>query len=449
MGHSRKNKYNNKEDNFHIEIFLLKILYPDKNWQIYFDEKSCFHILTNGENMSLSKFSKKFGPGLLHAAATIGVGHLVQSTRAGAQFGFELLWAVVVANVLKYPFFKIGPKYTALTGKSLLTGYKKIGNWTLILFFIMTLGTMFTVQSAITIVTGGLLNNFFNLGIDVRLTSSILLIACTALLIIGRYNILDNIIKIIIIILTVTTIVTVIYALTGSFNNTASVVEFSFNNKLHIFFLIALIGWMPAPMDIPIWHGLWSMAKNIDQKSRTTLKDSMIDFNVGYITTAILAICFLSLGAIVMHKSGVELSLSATIFAGQLVTLYTSALGDWSYIVISIAAFTTMLSTTLTCLDAFARILREAQYVYTDSKSSHGPNLYNFWLIITVIGSIVIFYLFLNNMKSLVDLATTVSFLVAPIYAYLNFRIMTSDEIPKSLRPNHWTLLLYYSVILI
>lgn len=385
--------------------------------------------------MSIAQIANKFGPGILYAAAAIGVSHLVQSTRAGAEFGLQLLWAVIIANLLKYPFYRIGPQYTAITGKSLLSGYKKIGKWTLVLFFIMTLATMFTVQSAVTIVTGGLLNQFLDLTIDVRTTSSLLLILSGILLMIGRYNLLDNFIKVIIVILTITTIVTIIIALFGDFNYSAPKKIFTFANRDHLFFFIALVGWMPAPMDVPIWHGLWSMAKNIEQKSRTPLKEALLDFNVGYISTAFLACCFLVLGSLVMYRSGIELSGSATVFAGQLVSLYTKALGSWSYPLISIAAFTTMLSTTLTCLDAFARILREAFYVYTDVESSHNPKWYNFWIVVTILGSIVIFFAFLENMKSLVDFATTLSFLVAPIYALLNFKIMNSMEMPKELHP--------------
>ena len=50
---------------------------------------------------------KKLGPGLLFAGAAIGVSHLVQSTRAGADFGFGLLWALVISIILKYPFFNM------------------------------------------------------------------------------------------------------------------------------------------------------------------------------------------------------------------------------------------------------------------------------------------------------------------------------------------------------
>ena len=56
-------------------------------------------------NKSSINFYKTLGPGILFASTAIGVSHLVQSTKAGALFGFGLLWAVILANLLKYPFF--------------------------------------------------------------------------------------------------------------------------------------------------------------------------------------------------------------------------------------------------------------------------------------------------------------------------------------------------------
>ena len=48
------------------------------------------------------------GPGLLMAGAAVGVSHLVQSTRAGAQFGFQLLPLVLLANEIVGEFFMDG-----------------------------------------------------------------------------------------------------------------------------------------------------------------------------------------------------------------------------------------------------------------------------------------------------------------------------------------------------
>ena len=72
-------------------------------------------------------FLKKLGPGILFAGAAIGVSHLVQSTRAGADFGIGLIWALLLVNLFKFPFFQYGPRYANATGESLLDGYKKLG----------------------------------------------------------------------------------------------------------------------------------------------------------------------------------------------------------------------------------------------------------------------------------------------------------------------------------
>ena len=102
---------------------------------------------------------KNLGPGLLFAGAAIGVSHLVQSTRAGADFGFGLIWALVLIHFVKYPFFQFGPRYAMATGESLLDGYKKLGNGVLVAYFILNLATMFSIQAAVTIVTAGLASN--------------------------------------------------------------------------------------------------------------------------------------------------------------------------------------------------------------------------------------------------------------------------------------------------
>jgi Mn2+/Fe2+ NRAMP family transporter len=74
-----------------------------------------------------SNFWKVLGPGIIWAGAAVGVSHLVQSTRAGAGFGFELVALVLAANLLKYPFFEFGPRYAIASGESLIHGYLRMG----------------------------------------------------------------------------------------------------------------------------------------------------------------------------------------------------------------------------------------------------------------------------------------------------------------------------------
>ena len=60
---------------------------------------------------------KMLGPGLLYAGAAIGVSHLVQSTRAGAEFGYGLVWAVLLANFLKILFLRWDQDMQPVQGK--------------------------------------------------------------------------------------------------------------------------------------------------------------------------------------------------------------------------------------------------------------------------------------------------------------------------------------------
>ena len=375
------------------------------------------------------KLISKLGPGLLFAGAAIGVSHLVQSTRAGADFGWGLIWALLLVNIFKYPFFQYGPRYAMATGESLLDGYHKVGKIFLIIYFVLNLATMFTIQTAVTIVTAGLASSLFGITDNMVIWSLIITIGCYVILLFGRYQLLDKMIKIIILILAVSTIFSTGVA---SFNSN-EVYSFRqvFPNGTGLVFLVAFMGWMPAPLDISIWHSIWAIEKNKNQK--ITNKESLFDFNVGYISTVILGICFVSLGALVMYNSGVSFSNSGSVFAGQLIELYTSNLGDSFYLIISICAFTTMLSTTITCLDASPRTMSRATQLLTKKINK---NYYFHWISVLSLGTMLIFYFILSEMGALVEIATVLSFVTAPFYAILNYKLVISKNMPKSHRPS-------------
>ncbi|MGC1473745.1 MAG: Nramp family divalent metal transporter [Psychroserpens sp.] len=373
---------------------------------------------------------KKIGPGLLFAGAAIGVSHLVQSTRAGADFGFGLIWALLLVNIFKYPFFQYGPRYAMATGETLLDGYNKLGKGVLILYFVLTCATMFTIQTAVTIVTAGLASSIFGNFISIEVWTIIILIICFLILIIGKYSFLDKLMTCIVITLTISTILAVCFALNAT-QQSISLKQLA-PNAIEFGFLIAFMGWMPAPLDISIWHSLWALEK---KKNETTfsVKSSLFDFNVGYLATTILGLGFLALGALVMFQSGANFSEKAGEFSDQLISMYTLSLGDWSYIIIGIAAFTTMFSTTLTTLDASPRAMEKTTSLLFGKRSQLD---YLVWIIILTIGTILIFFFLKSEMGLLIKVATVLSFLTAPFYAIINYRLISSKHTPKEWRPS-------------
>lgn len=381
---------------------------------------------------------KAFGPGILFASTCIGVSHLVQSTRAGADYGFELVIFIVLANLFKYPFFEFGSRYAAATGKNLLEGYLKEGKWVLWLYFIISLVSMFTVTAAVTFVTAGMLNNLLGIDFNPTYMSGLILLFCTAVLMLGKYHLLDTLLKIIGSVLLISTLVAFFGVLgKGRITPIEGFIPQELFERNGIIFLIALMGWMPTAVDLSTWNSIWAVEKMKDNGGQSNLKNILFDFNFGYIITAVLALCFLTLGAYVMYGSGEELSSNSTVFSDQVVSLYTNALGSWAYPVIAIAAFSTMFSTTITVVDGYGRSMGETLRILFFRHKNSKTMYYGTMVLVSAMAFLFIAYLS-SNLKDLVDLATTFSFVVAPLIAWINYKVIMSKQIASEFRPKPW-----------
>ena len=374
---------------------------------------------------------KSLGPGLLFAGAAVGVSHLVQSTRAGANFGFGLLWVLLLATIFKYPFFQFGPRYAAATGETLLDGYKKLGNVVLAISFAISFLTMFIIQAAVTIVTAGLAINIFGT-FDLFTWSILITISSMIILLVGKYKLLDGLMKYVILLLTICTLFAVTAALLKN-NQAFSFEQVIPKGTIEITFIIAFLGWMPTSLDISIWQSIWSVEKEKISHQKITPKQAIFDFNVGYIGTIFLAACFLILGALVMHNSEQSFSNKGGVFAGQLIELYTKNLGNFAYVFIAIAALTTMFSTTITALDASPRAMSKANKLLFPTKIKLN---YWFWIVVLSLGTFIILKYFSDNMGLMVKIGTILSFLTAPFYAILNYILITGKHTPKEHRPS-------------
>ncbi|MEM1244101.1 MAG: divalent metal cation transporter, partial [Pseudomonadota bacterium] len=389
----------------------------------------------------LNKLLSIFGPGIVLAATAIGGSHLVQSTRAGADYGLKLLPVVILANLLKYPFFEFGQRYFAMTGKNLLHGYEKLHPLALYAFLISTLITAVPTLSAVSFVAANILAYFIAPGISPFYFEIVILFVCAAILLLGHYRLLDLLIKLLLIILTVATCLALILTIshTGfAVPHHSSVVL----NLSSLAFIIALVGWMPAPVEASVWLTLWGEANRDSGQQQPTLKSALVDFNVGYIGTAILAVIFVLLGALVMHGMMQSFASSGIKFTEQFVNLYTIHIGAWSKPIIVIVAFATMFSTTLTVLDAYPRSICAALKLINAKSKPINTQIY--WLSLTIILIIaaVTTRFFLTKMTVLIDIATTTAFLMAPIFAYLNYVLLTSSHIQRQFRPSKFLIYL-------
>lgn len=388
----------------------------------------------------LSGIKKSLGPGLIMAAAAIGVSHLVQSTRAGAEYGFALVWAVLLANIFKYPFLEFGPRYAVATGKNMIEGYAKMSKAALWIFIVFTVSTMFAIQAVVTLVTASLATSLTGIELPVVWWSAIILLICILLVVRDTYSFLDKAVKTLMVILAVSTVIAVIASLKqGGIEPVPMFEAPEIWTVGGVAFLIALMGWMPIPIDAAAWHSIWSVERVKQTTYKPKLHEVQFDFNLGYIGAAIIALCFLTLGALTMYGSGQSYASSAAAFSNQFLELYTSTLGGWSYMVIVICAFTTMFSTTLTVTDTYPRVVAHIIKLFKpDSPDFNFTRLFRFLLVGISVGSLVFLAVLGDHFRFLIDLATTLSFLMAPVLAIINYKLIRQHEVPAEFQPPPW-----------
>lgn len=393
------------------------------------------------------------GPGILFAAAAIGVSHLNQSTRAGAVHGLALVGFVVLAHLMKLPAMLAGPRYAAATGTSLLQAYRRQGVHATGLFALITVGTMFTIQAAVTVVTAAILKH---VAIDPIVGSpdavpqwavaAGVLALGAAVLAAGGFRWLDAVMKGLMVVMAACTLVAAALELPHLAGERLpllpTIPEDPAARLALVAFVVALVGWMPAPLDISVWHSLWTLARRRQTHHEPTRRECDLDFAIGYALCIVLALAFVVLGAGRLFVRGIEPAAGAPGFAAQLVDLYAATIGEWSRPVIAAAAVAVMLSTTLTVQDALPRTVvqlgrRLRSDEAWDDAAGDVSRTRGYWIALALIGGgamAIITQVSGSGFQALVNLATTLSFLGTPVIAWFNHRAMTSSALPPEAR---------------
>ena len=161
-----------------------------------------------------------------------------------------------------------------------------------------------------------------------------------------------------------------------------------------------------------------------------------------------MALLFLGLGALLFYAHHVEFPEGTAAFASGVVQLYTEAIGSWSWWIIATAAFSAMLGTCIACLDGYSRSLARSIATLTGSGSSKRTLHERLSLVGVAIGALTLILVFPDDITILVDIATTLSFLVAPLVAGANLYLVTRKSFPLEARPPRWMIFLSWGGLL-
>ena len=416
------------------------------------------------------KFSlAQLGPGLLMAGAAIGVSHLVQSTRAGAMYGWGALIFVLLANLMKYPFYEYGHRYAAASGQNLIQAYRAQGKRFFIPFLIISAISAVGSFAVDAFVAAMLLQYLLFPQVSATVLAVGVLLFCWGLIAVGRYRLFEQVTKWCVIFLSVATIAAVIMAVfttvtdmnflaaavtvsstvesTEGVGITSMAKEVAYatdSGRTSVFswsalpFLIAFMGWMPGGLELSVWQSLWVQADGKDRaatgEEAVSMSQASFDFNFGYVLTVVLACLFLVLGTLTLPQEGMAAEPAA--FAGQLIGMYTNYIGAWAEPVIGLCALAAIFSTTFTVVDAFPRTLEAGIHELWPQTRERTFSIRQL-LTLTLIGlAALLLSVFTAGFEPLINAITIIAFVAAPFYAWLNIRSIRT--LKESEQPEQW-----------
>ena len=345
---------------------------------------------------------RALGPGILMASAAVGGSHLVASTQAGALYGWQLALIIVLTNLFKYPFFRFSAHYTLDSGKSLIEGYAEKNRVYLWIFLIMCFLSSTISTGAVALLTAVIIKiSIPGLPLSNNALSVLVVASCVLILLMGRYKALDRLSKIIVISLSITTIAAVAIAVNKGMQMQEGFIEPSPWNLAALGFIIALMGWMPAPIEIAAINSLWVTARQ--RHEPVSYRDGMFDFDVGYITSAVLAIVFLALGVYVQYGNGETLEIQkGGLYVAQLVGMYTK-------------------------IDGYSRAVAESVRLVQGREYFRTRELFA-WILWTSASGLALILWFNSALAELLKFAMISAFLAAPVFAWLNYWLVKQDK---------------------
>ena len=377
----------------------------------------------------------RFGPAMMMAATAVGVSHLVYSTQAGADYGFSLVWLILLIVVLKYPAFRFAVDYASATEQSLVTAYSKISKialaWLAVGFFV----DMFVATGALSLVTAGLIISVFKIPLSGPQVAVGLMVITAVVLLNGQYAKAEKLVKVLVLAFSVLAVAATLFALPMLGSDGRAVFATLTPDRSLAIFVIAMAGWMPMPTNGAIIYSKWVCERRKIDRERFNYARALNDFRIGYGLAVVLALCFVAMGTAVLFDTGRQVPATAAGFATELFGIFTAVIGNWSYPIIAAAGIAVIWSSQVALMDALPRVTDRLVGILT-GRPADAPNRFKLFLAVQVVGVSFMLLFLMSNFTTFIYFATSMGFVAGPAIAYYNYRAITSNDVAAEFRPS-------------
>jgi len=270
---------------------------------------------------------KDIGPGLVIAATGLGAGDLIAASVAGAKFGTAILWAAVLGAVIKYVMNEGLARWQLATGTTLLEGWvQRLPKVVSIYFFIYLILWSFIVAGAL-IAASGLAAHALYPGISVEVWGILHSLFALALVLIGRYALLEKLMKVFMALMMLVVILCAILVAPGVSVVLTGLLMPTIPDG-SVLFILGVIGGVGGSVTL-LCYGYWIRER--DWNKPVDLQRSRRDLAVAYILTGLFGIAIMIISAGVEPETvfGPEMALG---IAARLETV-AGPFGKWCFLI--------------------------------------------------------------------------------------------------------------------
>ena len=366
---------------------------------------------------------KRFGPGMLVAAAFIGPGTVTTASIAGANFGFVLMWALLLSIIVTFVLQEMSSRLGIVSGLGLSEALRSsINNHFLKVFLMILIVSALGIGNAafeVGNITGAAigLSQISSLSIS----SSVLIIGILVLILLGTriFKILEQILTVLVVIMSLLFLLTMI------------TIEIDYSKLLRGLFIptvtasslltiMALIGTTVVPYNLFL-HADASKRKWKDQELNQALNNSRVDTAISIGLGGLITLAIMSTSAVAFFGSSMEIS------SENLARQLEPILGSYSSYIFNFGLFVAGITSAVTAPLAASIAVTEALGWKNDPSSFRFKLV---WIIILLIG--VLFAYFGTKPLQAILFAQATNALLLPFLALFLFYVVNNSRLMGS-----------------
>ena len=366
---------------------------------------------------------RRFGPGMLVAAAFIGPGTVTTASIAGANFGFVLMWALLLSIIVTFVLQEMSSRLGIVSGLGLSEALRSsINNHFLKVFLMILIVSALGIGNAafeVGNITGAAigLSQISSLSIS----SSVLIVGILVLILLGTriFKMLEQILTVLVVIMSLLFLLTMI------------TIEIDYSKLLRGLFIptvtasslltiMALIGTTVVPYNLFL-HADASKRKWKDQEVTQALNNSRVDTAISIGLGGLITLAIMSTSAVAFFGSSMEIS------SENLARQLEPILGSYSSYIFNFGLFVAGITSAVTAPLAASIAVTEALGWKNDPSSFRFKLV---WIIILLIG--VLFAYFGTKPLQAILFAQATNALLLPFLALFLFYVVNNSRLMGS-----------------